>query len=81
MVGAADKRRGGERQRGESICSQPLTACESGHHERCFRPLPHSDAHIVTDIHPLSIDTNATSSPSPPSPPLLYLLSGCNPFS
>lgn len=36
MVGEADKRRGGERQRGESVFAVSPSVCERRDHERCF---------------------------------------------
>lgn len=82
MVGAADKRRGGERQRGESVFAvSPSWRVKAGIMSDAF-PRSHIQTHIVTNIYPLSIDMNATSSLfSFFFSSCLYLVSACNPFS
>lgn len=67
MVGEADKKRGGERQRRESMWKEGSWAM--------FSLLLHSDTHIVANIHPLSIDMNAISFFfSPPLACIWYLV-------
>lgn len=68
------RKRGEERRRGGVYLQSASQAVKGGIMSDVFFSflLPHSDSHIVTNIHPLSSLMSAVS---------MFLVSACNPFS